>query len=222
MSDPAPILKLIRDTEAQGAAKTQGVPDAYGVVWGGIRAADRPQVKLGKALTDLTVAQVLAWQDSIDARYQSEAAGGYQIMEDTLRALGVPGSMRFDPAGQDACAMVLLNRRGWSNLLAGKITKARFADNIAREWASFPVTSDQKGASRTVKAGQSYYAGDGLNHALVEVSTVMGAIADSLGAAPAPTPTPDADAMIAALVEWRSRAPADFAATLDWLRSMPA
>ena len=38
---------------------------------------------------------------------------------------------------------------------------------LAKEWASFPVPSRMRGAHRTVERGQSYYAGDGLNKALI-------------------------------------------------------
>ena len=40
-----------------------------------------------RALSTMSIREVLAWQDSIDATSRSEAAGRYQIMEDTLRGL---------------------------------------------------------------------------------------------------------------------------------------
>ena len=175
--NPGPILALIRRLESAGAVSKQGVASPYDVVWGGVRVADRPR----RPLTSMTVAEVLAWQDGIDSRYQSEAAGAYQIMEDTLRELvsagGVAPGDRFDAATQDACAIALMRRRGWDALCRGEMSAERFGDALAREWASFPVHSDQRGASRTVKRGQSYYAGDGLNAAHTRPEEVIAAIA---------------------------------------------
>lgn len=170
------ILALIRRLESEGAVKPQGAASAYDVVWGGIRKQDRPP----RPLTQMTVAEVLAWQDSIDSRYQSEAAGAYQVMEDTLRPLVDAGSIsaaaRFDRATQDRIATMLLQRRGWDRYLRREISAERFGDMLAREWASFPVHSDQRGASRQVVAGQSYYAGDGLNAAHVKPAEVIAAL----------------------------------------------
>lgn len=159
------LLGYIQRFESVGATTSQGVQSAYQVVYGGIAAKDRP----AEALTSMTVAEVLAWQDSIDARYPSEAAGAYQVMEDTLRGLVDAGQIDpdaiFNEATQDYVAELLMKRRGLSKFVAGEISAEDFADNLAREWASFPVVRDQQGAKRYVERGQSYYAGDGLNKA---------------------------------------------------------
>jgi hypothetical protein len=55
----------------------------YDVIYGKIRPEDRP----AKPMTQMSVREVLAWQDRIDARYASEAAGAVQIIPDTLRAV---------------------------------------------------------------------------------------------------------------------------------------
>jgi hypothetical protein len=47
---------------------------------------------------------------------------------------------------------------------------------LAREWASLPVQRDQRGATRLVKRGQSYYAGDGLNKASATPEEVLRAV----------------------------------------------
>lgn len=170
------LLDYIAEHESESTARKLGI-SAYDVVWGGIKKADRPA-----KLSAMTIGQVLAWQDSIDAKYQSEAAGRYQIMEDTLRGLYAEAGMTtadlFDKAGQDRLATALLNRRGLSRYLAGTITAEAFANNLAKEWASLPVVS---GPNR----GRSYYAGDGLNAALVAVEPFMAAVA-AIKAAPKP------------------------------------
>ena len=168
MSNAKPLLDFIAAHESEGAARRLGI-SAYDVVWGGIRAEDRPR----KPLTSMTIGEVLAWQDSIDKHYQSEAAGRYQIMEDTLRGLWAEAGMtlasRFDPAGQDRLATALLNRRGLTRYLAGALSTEDFANSLAKEWASLPVVSGPK-------KGRSYYAGDGLNRAGVDVAPFLTAV----------------------------------------------
>jgi muramidase (phage lysozyme) len=146
----------------------------YNIVWGRIKAKDYPP----KPLVNMTIGEVLAWQDNIDSRYRSEAAGKYQILEDTLRGLYKPAGMNltdlFDEAGQDKLAVALLNRRGLQEYLKDKITAEKFADNLSKEWASLPaIFRDRKGRPAT---GQSYYAGDGLNKAHVSIKELMSVV----------------------------------------------
>ena len=168
-----PLLDFIAGPESGGD---------YGVVWGRIKPADRPK----RPLVSMTIAEVLAWQESIDARYQSEAAGRYQIMEDTLRPLPAAAGLKmydlFNEANQDALATVLLRRRGLDKFLAGQISAEEFANNLAREWASLPVVTGPK-------AGRSFYAGDGLNKSHVSVDEFLAAVR-AVKDVPAPAPTP--------------------------------
>lgn len=157
-----PLLTLIGQHESGGD---------YDAVWGGIRKADFPR----KPLTKMTIGEVLAWQDSIDKKYSSEAAGKYQILEDTLRGcfadFGLKMSDLFDEAAQDKLALGLLRRRGLTRYLEGHISAEAFGQNISHEWASFPcMTRDKLGR---VAVGQSYYAGDGLNKSGVKISDVL-------------------------------------------------
>lgn len=154
-----PLLQFIRQHEARGD---------YNIVWGGIRKADHPP----KALVLMTVKEVLDWQDSIDRAYGSEAAGAYQIMEDTLRSLVKEGKAkltdRFDEKTQDALAVLLLERRGLKDFLAGKASPAVFGQSLSKEWASLPCTLvDKRGRPAQ---GQSYYDGDGLNKSGAKVT----------------------------------------------------
>lgn len=172
-----PLLDLIRKHEA---------PKGYDQIWSGISKRDYPP----KPLTQMTIGEVLAWQDSIDAKYQSEAAGGFQILEDTLRAYykkaGLSLSDMFDEDAQDKLAESLMHRRGLLEYVSGKITTDQFCNELAKEWASLPVVTPVERVKKsssgkvikrwTVKPGQSYYAGDGLNHALVTTSEVRNAV----------------------------------------------
>lgn len=163
------LLDFIAQPESRGD---------YNVVWGGIKRHHRPP----KPLVTMTIGEVLAWQDSIDHLYQSEAAGRYQIMEDTLRGLYAQAGMSlgdlFDQRGQDRLATQLLKRRGLVAYQRGQITTEDFANKLAQEWASLPVVSGPK-------KGRSYYAGDGLNQAHVKVEPFLDAVR-AARSAPAP------------------------------------
>ncbi|MEO1797708.1 MAG: hypothetical protein AAFR53_11945 [Pseudomonadota bacterium] len=151
--------------------ESNGNPDAY---WGKIRTEHKPP----KRLTEMSVQEVLAWQDSIDPLYMSEASGEYQFMEDTLRGLwreaGVQLDDLFDERTQRALALALLKRRGLEDYLAGQLSAEQFAQNLSKEWASLPaITRDRAGRPAQ---GQSYYAGDGLNKAHVTIAATMEAV----------------------------------------------
>lgn len=201
----APILALIRRHESEGAARAQGVDSAYDVVWSRIKPLDRP-----KKLSAMTVGKVLWWQDLIDPLYMSEAAGAYQIMEDTLRTLTVSRSAIFDAATQDALALQLLDRRGWADCEAGTITPEEFGDGLAREWASLPVIQGPK-------RGRSYYAGDGLNAASATPEEVMRAVRAALQAPDGDPATTPAATPEEAAVAWLQRAPVGYREVGAWL-----
>lgn len=160
-----PLLDFIAKPESGGD---------YNIVYGGIRPHHWPP----KALTRMTIGEVLAWQDSIDRLYPSEAAGRYQIMEDTLRGLyrqaGFSLDDTFNEATQDELAYALLVRRGLHDYIEGKISAEKFAQNLSMEWASLPaIYKDRMG--RPAK-GQSYYAGDGLNRSHVTINAFLAAV----------------------------------------------
>lgn len=121
--------------------------------------------------TGMTVDEVIAWQrDHVAKGNASSSVGRYQIILDTMRHLkktmGLSGSERFSPELQDKMAIALLERRGYSDFKAGRITKEEFANSLAEEWAGLPMVSGSK-------AGQSAYAGDGLNSAGVGVNDFL-------------------------------------------------
>jgi muramidase (phage lysozyme) len=162
------LLDFIAEHESEGAARRLQM-SAYDIIWGGIKGAHRPP----KPLTQMTIREVLAWQDRIDPLYRSEAAGRYQILEDTLRDLYVEAGMtldsKFDKAGQDRLAMALLKRRGVDRFLHGYLSVNKFCNELAKEWASLPVVDGPK-------KGRSYYAGDGLNAAGVDVEPFVAVV----------------------------------------------
>ena len=89
---------------------------------------------------------------------------------------------KFDADGQARLATALLRRRGLVAYMAGQITAEKFANAIAREWASMPVVSGPQ-------KGRSYYAGDGLNKSGVSVDAFMAAVKAVKEFAPPGKPT---------------------------------
>ncbi|ACL55603.1 hypothetical protein [Methylobacterium nodulans] len=171
------VLDFIGQTEA---------PNGYGTIYA------NGQAKLGIDITTWTLDQVEAEQPAWTRRFGSSACGRYQFMRDTLDKpgtiqdiegeMGLTGRELFSPDLQDRMAMHLLRRRGWDSFIAGRLTMAGFALSLAKEWASLPVLATTKGRKRTVMRGQSYYAGDGRNRALVSADTVEAMLARALAA----------------------------------------
>jgi len=155
-----PLLALIRRHESG---------DDYNRIWAGIARRDYPPA----LLTTMTIKEVLDWQDSIDRLYMSEAAGAYQVLEDTLRGLVHKNKVTlndiYSPATQDKIAIHLMNRRGLKSYQMGLTSVEAFGNSLAKEWASLPVMTGPN-------MGRSYYAGDGLNAAHASVEEVRQAI----------------------------------------------
>ncbi|MBP33241.1 hypothetical protein [Methylobacterium sp.] len=132
--------------------------------------------QMPKPLTSMTLDAVIADGPRRTKLFGSSACGRYQFMTATLqdlrKTLVLMGTDLFTPDLQDRLALQLLRRRGYDKFMAGKITLTAFGLAIAQEWASFPVLASCKGASRQLARGQSYYAGDGLNKALVKPEAV--------------------------------------------------
>ncbi len=159
--EPA-LLDLIAQAESRGN---------YNAYFGN---ASNTEVKF----TEMSVAEVLDWQKAFVAQGNpSSAVGRYQIISTTLaglvQELDLQGSEMFDEAMQDRLALALLERRGVVAYINGRIDAKQFAAELAKEWAGLPrILGDAP--------EKSYYAGDGLNTALVgadEVLRVVGVIA---------------------------------------------
>lgn len=132
-------------------------------------------------LTNMTVNEVLAWQDKHVAEgSKSSAAGRYQIIRGTLRELktemGLSGNEKFDGHMQDRMFETLAERRGLAKFQDGKISQATFMRNLSQEWASLP--KDQ--------SGLSYYHGDGLNRAHATPASMVLALQEARAATAAP------------------------------------
>lgn len=139
-------------------------------------AAGNYNAVFGKAnskvdLSQFTLDEILEQQrEARKAGKKSTAIGGGQFIYKTLRGLkselGLTGKEPFDADLQDRLMMALLNRRGFQQFKAGKISKRQFALRLSQEWAALPNPS----------TGRSYYAGDGLNSAGTSVASVYRAL----------------------------------------------
>ena len=168
-------------------------PKGYGTIYG------NNQNKLKKPLTTMTLGEIVDAGPSWTKRFGSSAAGRYQFMRATLQGLAaqfpsdIDGSTVLDEDMQDRLAYALLLRRGFADFSAGRTAMTVFGKALAQEWASFPVLAHCKGSERTVRRGQSYYAGDGLNKALVppdKVESVLRQVLDIAAAERSNIPVP--------------------------------
>lgn len=182
----AMLLDFIRATETGTAG-----PESYRTIFG------HNQGKLAKPITEMTLAEIQAAQGSWTKRFGSSATGGYQFMKKTLagliQELGLSASQKLDEDLQDRLGFHLLKRRGYNDFAAGRIDTIEFAKRLAMEWASFPVLAYTKGAHLQIKRGQSYYAGDGLNKALVspeQIEALLKEVRAVLTKAPSEKPIP--------------------------------
>ena len=160
------LLAFIRKTEVGRDDRA-----SYDVIY------DYKQSRLAKPLTSMTYGDIIDQQRKWSKNHGSSAAGAYQFLRATLIDLAkanpsISGADLFKPELQDQLGYQLLLRRGYDLFIAGQIDRTEFGKRLAQEWASFPVLSAVKGASRDLKRGQSYYAGDGLNKALVSPEKV--------------------------------------------------
>lgn len=118
----------------------------------------------------MTLNEVRAYQEGfVQAGGHSSAAGAYQIIRKTLdhivNAMRLDGSIVFNDRVQDLMAIHLLRQRGLDDFLTNRITLEHFANNLSKEWASFPKFTYPN-------PHVSYYANDGINMALVSMQDV--------------------------------------------------
>lgn len=161
-----PLLSLIGSVEA---------PKGFDQVYG------RSKIHPHRPITGMTLKEVRDWQQrSVEAGSESSAAGRFQIIRRTLDRLVATGAASwgdlFNKETQIRLAIALMKGRGLNDFVAGKLSAKAFANNLAKEWASMPVVTPIQGRWRRVMPGETYYAGDGLNKALVPPDEVLAAI----------------------------------------------
>lgn len=138
------------------------------------------QDQLATPLTAMTLAEVLAAQPGGATANGSSAAGRYQVIDRTLATISA--DLALDPlARYDAS---LQDRIGYGLLLRRDLPLAAFALELAREWAAFPVVVPVEGMHRQLEAGETYYAGDGRNRALMSPPLFVAILERCLALAP--------------------------------------
>jgi conjugal transfer mating pair stabilization protein TraG len=125
--------------------------------------------------TEMTIAQVLKWQeDYVNGGSYSSAVGRYQIVRPTLAGLvkrhSIDLNAKYDEAMQDNLAIKLLERRGSVDYFEKKLTREQFAANLAQEWAALPKIIGEN-------PEESYYAKDGVNKSRVTMAEIFQALA---------------------------------------------
>ncbi|PST27216.1 hypothetical protein C7U60_02725 [Mesorhizobium plurifarium] len=174
------LLDFIRETEVGRSDRA-----SYDVIYA------NKQGKLKQPLTTMNYGDVVDEQRKWSKNHGSSAAGAYQFMRATLIGLAkeipsISGTDIFTPDLQDRLGYHLLKRRGYEEFVTGKITLVDFARRLAMEWASFPVLADCKGSHRFINRGMSFYAGDGVNKALVKSEKVEAVLRQVLATARRP------------------------------------
>lgn len=130
--------------------------DNYNVIVGGDK----------KPLTRMSIKQILRLQEDLDKKKQNTAVGRYQIKNSTLKEaigkLGIDENEVFDEKLQDQMGRHLLQKRGFEDYKAGKISTEALIKELSQEWAALP----------TDESDQSYYKGIGNNKARTSFKTL--------------------------------------------------
>lgn len=142
-------------------------PEGFGQVFNGV------PILPPERLEEMTIGEVLAYQRQIRALGTlSSAVGRYQFIYQTLNRLvaelGIAPDLVFDGEVQTFLARALMSDCGFYETDRDSVA---LADCLAGVWASLPQVT---GTMR----GQSAYAADGVNRALVSPETVL-AVLDS-------------------------------------------
>lgn len=155
------ILDFLAQHESQGR---------YDVVFG------HHERDLKMPITALSLDALGDVQRMLGKKWGSSAAGRYQFITSTIIGLRLKlkltGKELFEPNLQDRLAYELLKQRGYPRFKAKTLSVEAFALNLAKEWASLPVLVATQGAHRRIAAGETFYAGDKLNRALVTPDTM--------------------------------------------------
>lgn len=147
-SAAAPLLDRIALGEGttDAAAQQHGLASAYDITY----AYGLYNPKDSKPLTEMTIGEVKQLQQEmitnqikagiVDPKKRSTAVGKYQLLSTTLQEqqekLGLTDDAKFDAATQELFGLSLLEKRGYTDWIDGKITDHDFQKDLAKEWAS--------------------------------------------------------------------------------------
>jgi len=136
--DPLEALKKLIDMGESGGH--------YDIIYGGERKVD---------LTDMSVEDILKYQEELIRRKGHSPVGRYQINRQTLKDMADSGyvdyDMKFDKEGQDKIFNALLQQSGFKQFASGKMSNEEFANRLAGRWSSFETAT---GVSRYHDIGE--------------------------------------------------------------------
>jgi hypothetical protein len=159
------LAKGIQSHESYG-----GNPEAYNIKQSsGKFTGGKGQTPYGKKVTDMTVGEIRERQ----GRGELYAVGKWQMIPSTMNDAVAKGYLKdsdpFTDALQDRLFDYFITQK---RPLVGKylsgdpnVSREDAVLEIAKEWASVGVPYDMKGSRKEVKRGQSYYEGNGVDHA---------------------------------------------------------
>lgn len=128
-------------------------------------------VNSDKAVTEMTVAEILEHQQDSRAQGGNSAVGAGQIIYPTLKALIAEGIIGLDDVfnaeTQNKANFALLEKRGYNDWKTGRLSDEDFGNNLAKEWASLPVLQTTRRNKTVINVGESYHKGVAGNKALV-------------------------------------------------------
>jgi hypothetical protein len=151
-SAAVPLLERIALGEgtSDAAAQQHGLASAYDITY----AYGQYNPQDSKPLTEMTIGEVKQLQQQMisnqaNSNLPSSAVGKYQLVSATLaeeqNKLGLSDDTKFDAATQELFGLSLLEKRGYTDWIDGRITDHDFQKNLAKEWAS--VADPDTGAS---------------------------------------------------------------------------
>lgn len=142
-----------------------------------------------RKLTSMTVGETLQWGAQRIAQDKGTAIGKYQTIHKTLEGLVKTGvvseSDKMSPETQDKLYESLLPQSAKdyrSGKTSGEAAEDRAILDISKVWAAVPVPHDVQrpsgefGQTRTIRSGQSYYAGFNNNAAGVSIDDMRQAL----------------------------------------------
>lgn len=142
-------------------------------------------IRNGKPLNEMTIAEIQQLQSITDPNNEDRlfAVGRYQVIPETMemavKKLDLSPDTVFNEETQNRIGLYLIGekRPAVGDFLQGGDTSLDSAMlSLAKEFASIPVPYDVVRNGRTIKAGQSYYAGKGGNkarHTIAETRNML-------------------------------------------------
>jgi murein DD-endopeptidase MepM/ murein hydrolase activator NlpD len=159
-----PILDLIASKESGGS---------YTKMYGG---------KENPSLVNMTLQEVSTFQAAHAKKTGSAAMGRYQFMNALGQgdAVGLKPTDKFSPANQDKMAVGLIVNKRKVTLDMIKSNPDEAMIRLGMEWAAIGMPKSMRGHRRMVAAGETYYAGDGMNKAHITPAQMRAAFAKTV------------------------------------------